>query len=115
MGWAIGFDYKWKRDVGYSVPCVCDHPTCSELIDRGLSYVCGGELYGGEKGCGLYFCDKHHGADTLCERCLNNLPAFNPKPDIREWIQWKLTDASWAQWRAENPEWVKEHGNLNVI
>jgi len=31
---------------------------------------------------------------------------FEPKPDIQEWIDWKLTDESWSKWRAENPEWV---------
>lgn len=54
MGWSIGYDKKWKRDVGYGVPTTCDHHDCNEEIDRGLSYVCGGDIYGGERGCGLY-------------------------------------------------------------
>jgi hypothetical protein len=59
MGWSIGWDGTWKRDIGYGVPAYCDHPECSAEIDRGLSYVCGGDPYGGEHGCGLFFCGKH--------------------------------------------------------
>lgn len=59
MGWSIGYDSKWKRDIGYGVPASCDYPGCDAEIDRGLSYVCGGEPYGGEVGCGLYFCAAH--------------------------------------------------------
>jgi len=52
MGWSIGFDSRWNRDIGYGVPAYCDHPKCNEEIDRGLAYVCCGEQpYGGEHGC----------------------------------------------------------------
>ncbi|HEV7521417.1 MAG TPA: hypothetical protein VGP89_09990, partial [Candidatus Angelobacter sp.] len=61
MGWSLGFDSNWQRDIGYGVPAYCDHPKCNKKIDRGLSYVCGGEPYGGELGCGLYFCSEHLG------------------------------------------------------
>jgi hypothetical protein len=54
MGWAVGYDENWKRYIGYGVPAYCDHPKCNKEIDRGLSYVCGGEPYGGNDGCGLY-------------------------------------------------------------
>ena len=40
MGWAIGYDGRWERDIGYGVPAVCDHPDCNVRIDRGLDYVC---------------------------------------------------------------------------
>ena len=43
MGWSIGFDTRWNRDIGYGVPAYCDHPGCNKEIDRGLSHVCGGE------------------------------------------------------------------------
>ncbi len=43
MSWAVGFDETWQRDIGYGVPAYCDHPGCMAEIDRGLSYVCGGE------------------------------------------------------------------------
>jgi len=109
MGWSIGYDSNWKRDVGYGVPSVCDHPDCNEKIDRGLGFVCGGEPYGGEKGCGLFFCEKHrffskHDDDPkMCERCCDGEEPFNPKPDTEEWKRHKLTHESWAEWRAENP------------
>jgi len=51
MSWAIGYDTRWQRDVGYGVPAWCDHPGCEAEIDRGLSYVCGNEPYGGDHEC----------------------------------------------------------------
>lgn len=109
MGWSIGFDERWKRDIGYGVPAWCDYPGCYEEIDRGLSYVCGGDPYGGERGCGLYFCWEHHpyfreeeDARQLCERCFAGKKPFRPSLDIEEWIHHKLTDESWAEWRKEN-------------
>lgn len=109
MSWQIGYDQKWKRDIGYGVPAVCDHPGCNNQIDRGLSYVCSNsEPYGGD-GCGLYFCSLHIMVGGECDRCRKGKPPFNPKPDIAEWIRFKLTDDSWAKWREENPEWVKTH------
>jgi hypothetical protein len=116
MGWSIGFDENWNRDIGYGVPAYCDHPGCYEEIDRGLAYVCGGEPYGGSRGCGLYFCDKHlfmsAKLPTLCERCLpRRRKPFAAKPDHPEWVQFKMTDPSWAEWRSENPEFVA----LNLV
>ena len=107
MGWSIGFDTNWKRDIGYGVPAKCDHPGCEASIDRGLSYVCGGEPYGGDDGCGLYFCSDHNwGVSQRCERCRKDGDPFEPKSDVREWIQHKLTDESWAKWRKANPKEV---------
>lgn len=40
MSWAVGYDTNWHRDIGYGVPAECDHPECTERIDRGLGYVC---------------------------------------------------------------------------
>jgi len=51
MGWSIGYDEDWKRDIGYGVPSICDHPDCNKEINRGMNYVCGGQAYGGEDGC----------------------------------------------------------------
>jgi len=112
MGWSIGYDSTWDRDIGYGVPAFCDHPDCDAPIDRGLAYVCGSEPYGGDRGCGLYFCDAHRPhwvrppgelrAVNLCERCApRRRRPFEPKPDTPEWIHHKLTDPSWAEWRAE--------------
>lgn len=110
MGWSIGFDTKWNRDIGYGVPCECDHPDCKEEIDRGLSHVCGGEPYGGECGCGLYFCGTHlQGHPQKCKKCSGHRgTTYKPKPDIPLWVYFKLTDDSWQQWRNENPDKVKE-------
>ena len=108
MGWSIGFDEKWKRDIGYGVPAFCDYPGCKAEIDRGLSYVCADvEPYGGKRGCGLFFCpehqhmtDKHH---QLCARCLRGNRPFEPTSDHPDWIKHKLNDPSWEKWRNENP------------
>lgn len=101
MGWSIGFDTRWDRDIGYGVPAFCDEPNCDALIDRGLSYVyCDQQAYGGDEGCGLYFCDKHQ---TL--ECVHD--DYSAKPDHPIWVSHKLTDPSWGEWRQENPGWVK--------
>ncbi len=112
MGWSVGYDEIWKRFIGYGVVAYCDHPDCNEEIDRGLSYVCGGEPYGGDRGCGLYFCEEHlyyhyHDNTVLCERCFYGEKLFNPKPEHPEWIKHMLTDKSWAKWRKENKDGVK--------
>jgi len=103
MGWSVGYDDYWKRDIGYGVPAICDHPECNEEIDRGLGYVCGGEPYGGDDGCGLYFCGKHQeNGLQQCERCINDQEPFQPKPDTEKWIDHKMTHESWAEWRNGN-------------
>lgn len=103
MGWEIGYDTRWNRDIGYGVPTYCDEPNCYQVIDRGLSYVCcNQEPYGGEDGCGLYFCEKHLGSPPCGHE------DYTAKPDHADWIRHKLTDASWREWRDENPEWVKK-------
>ena len=119
MGWSIGYGSYYDRDIGYAVPAYCDHPKCNKKIDRGLSYVCGGEPYGGEKGCGLYFCGEHLeyynkriGLIELCYRCGQYKQPYKPKPEHPEWIAFKLTDSSWAEWRKENPEKIKMYKKL---
>lgn len=111
MGWSIGEHNG--RDIGYGVPAICDHPGCGAEIDRGLAYVCGGQPYGGDYGCGLFFCHKHKRTagqsqehSPLCARCYSGKSPFEPTPDTAEWVKWKLTDESWRQWRDENPEAV---------
>lgn len=115
MGWSIGYDENWKRDVGYGVPSTCDHQGCSREIHRGLAYVCGSSPFGGEHGCGLFFCIEHlrFAGDNrdnvqLCSRCYSNRTAkFDPKPDRVEWVRHKLTEPSWAVWRKHNAAEVK--------
>ncbi len=106
MGWSIGYDTCWERDIGYGVPAYCDHPGCGAVIDRGLGHVCcGAEPYGGEHGCGLYFCQAHlifwprHGGPARCRRCVNDAAPFEPTGDHPDWVAHKLTDPSWAEWR----------------
>jgi len=104
MGWSIGYDNHWKRDIGYGVPAFCDHPRCNTEIDRGLAYVCcDQEPRGGEHGCGLYFCEAHRNWRGQCSRCRNYKPPYRPKPEHPRWLHWKLTDESWQRWRDENP------------
>lgn len=112
MGWSLGYDTTWKRDIGYGVPAFCDHPNCNAEIDRGLSHVCGGEPFGGERGCGLYFCEQHlayYGRlPQLCERCAPRIKTpFKPSREHPVWIRHKLNDSSWRQWREENPAGVE--------
>lgn len=109
MSWSIGFDTNWRRDIGYGVPAFCDHPKCDKRIDRGLAHVCGGDAYGGENGCGLFFCSAHLAYYTEnraahCKRCGTYKPPYTAKPDHPTWVRHKLTDDSWAEWRAENPK-----------
>jgi hypothetical protein len=111
MGWGLGWDDNWSRDVGYLVPAYCDHPGCNAEIDRGLAYVCAEqEIYGG-KGCGLHFCEHHRHSTRrrygFCSRCANSRPPFDPKPDHPRWAYHKLHDHSWAEWRNENPREVE--------
>ncbi|WKW86104.1 hypothetical protein SEA_JONJAMES_130 [Gordonia Phage JonJames] len=119
MGWAVGFDSNWGRDIGYGVPSICDQPGCDERIDRGLAYVCGSDVYGGEYGCGLFFCLDHlryvvveeegpdgedlMGMPAVCDRCTWGKKPHTPTDDTREWMEWKLTDESWEPWREDHP------------
>lgn len=113
MGWSIGYDENWERDIGYGVPATCDHPGCIEEITRGLSHVCGHqEPYGGEDGCGLYFCHAH-GGGTLCSHCAEQAGAQTlcphlPSPDVTEWIEHKLNDPTWQEWRDKSPAEVSD-------
>lgn len=120
-----------ERFGGYGVPAICEYPDCTEEIDRGISYACGGEPFS-DKGCDRYFCGKHksfvafkedgskcrHRSDCecesveLCERCKNNKPSFPYKPETKEWMKFQLKDSSWKEWRKENPEKVEEYKKL---
>ena len=107
MGWEVGYNCKWDRDIGYGVPAHCDHPGCDKMIDRGMAYMCGAAQHAGKHGCGLYFCGDHLSMNCRCERCRAGEPPFEPKPDHPEWIRWKLFHTSWQKWRAENPATVQ--------
>lgn len=111
MGWSLGFDTRWQRDIGYGVPAVCDHSGCHKSIDRGLSYVCGALPYGGDKGCGLFFCDDHLDHSSLCARCTFGHEPFEPKEDVLLWVRHKLEHASWQEWREANSDEVEKLRN----
>ena len=135
MGWEIGYDSAWDRDVGYGVPTECDHPNCNAQIDRGLSYVCGGEPYGGELGCGLFFCEDHlfyaektpeyaqsppsdaemreyeevHGDETgdfVCERCRDWHEQDVPKGEFKT-FEPKPDVEAWAYHKATDSSWAE--------
>lgn len=107
MSWEIGYDEEWQRDIGYGVPATCDHPDCNSKIDRGIAYVCGAEIYGGEDGCGLFFCSAHQvGYHQRCERCVKGSKPYAAKADHPDWMRWKLSDDSWEEWRTKNPKAV---------
>lgn len=114
MSWAVGFDSNWNRDIGYGVPAYCDHPECRRVINRGLAYVCCGEQpYGGDRGCGLYFCSKHAtGFQHKCERCKARRKPFPAKADHLSWVKHKLRHSSWKPWRDANPEEVSAMQSL---
>lgn len=115
MGYAVYMDADARdagvtRWAGYGVPGICDYPTCSREINRGLGFKCERRYVegdGGEEleveGCGLYFC-----LDHLPAGCPDGHDTFTPKPDTAEWVQWMLTDESWETWRQENPETVAQ-------
>lgn len=115
MGWQIYEDTKGRplRWAGYGVPAYCDHPKCSEEIDRGVSHHCGEVNRNEEDGCGLHFCEKHLNHDHLCERCTKRKDAFEPKPDHPEWSRHVLTDESWKQWRDENPKYAEQYNEYS--
>lgn len=129
MGYQI-YRINNNRWGGYGVPSLCEHPSCSAEIDRGVSYACGGEPFS-EWGCDLYFCGKHlHYACTeqlsaqandeehectmecehveVCERCRDGKESFDMKPETEQWIKHILTDESWAEFRASEPKRVEE-------
>jgi hypothetical protein len=79
MSWDVGYDENWKRWIGYGVTAFCDFPGCYAKIDRGLAFVCcGNNPYGGEKGCGLYFCFDHANGEHRCSRCTHARKPFKP-------------------------------------
>jgi len=125
MGYQIyKVGHRWG---GYGVPSYCEHPDCSEEIDRGMAHACGGEPFS-EIGCDKYFCGKHlvlAGFDLdnlpckhikkckcecgfVCERCAAGESPFDYKPEHPTWVKHLLKDKSWAKWRKENPQEVKE-------
>lgn len=64
MGWEFCGKDSAGRQIGYGIQANCDEPDCDTMLDRGLSYVCGGmhgngDHLGHDFGCEKYFCEKH--------------------------------------------------------
>jgi hypothetical protein len=114
MGWSLGWDSTWQRDIGYGVPAECDHPDCTTKIDRGLSHVCSNQEPHGGDGCGLYFCGKHQSYLGECTQCQAGLPPFEPKPDIEKWNLTKLLGSRWSEWRTteEGQKFTKNNRSI---
>ncbi|MRG98823.1 hypothetical protein GIY21_00790 [Xanthomonas sontii] len=93
MGWSIGYDEQWQRDIGYGVPAYCDHPGCDAEIDRGLGHICEDP----QCACGKFYCAQHR-YDTTAHN--------HDAPPSREhplWIEHVLTHSSWQKCRDQNP------------
>jgi hypothetical protein len=59
MGWSDCGTDSMGRPIGYAHVATCDHPGCDTVIDRGLSYACGG-MHGDDVfSCEKYFCAQH--------------------------------------------------------
>jgi len=115
MGYQIyRIGHRWG---GYGVPSICEYPSCTKEINRGLAYACGGEPFS-EHGCDMYFCEEHlsyhcfnvggsRECVEVCERCAKKKTSFPYKPEHKKWIKHLLTHKSWRTWREDNPEEVK--------
>lgn len=78
MGWANCGTDSHGRPIGYAHAATCDAPGCTESIDRGLAYACGG-MHGDndpEGSCEGYFCEAHRLFDLpgdanafVCQSC----------------------------------------------
>ena len=81
MSWSHCGTDKEGRPIGYAIDAVCDHKDCSNEIDRGLSYVCGGMHGEDEHSCDKYFCSNHleytleldDEWKNICEECMVRL------------------------------------------
>lgn len=83
MSWSsCGKDSKGRK-IGYAHIATCDHPGCIAIIDRGLSYACGGMHGDDEVSCEGYFCAVHRPAlvisggsiSCVCVGCAETLKA----------------------------------------
>lgn len=113
MGYAVYEDIDARnqgveRWAGYGVPGICDMPTCTSEIFRGLDNKCEtiytynqeDDTEEEQPGCQLFFCEDHGDHEAHMES--------NPKPDTAQWMLHLLTDESWAAWRNEFPVKVKQ-------
>jgi len=141
MGYSVYYSIENNRFQGYGVPAYCDHPDCTNEIDRGISYVCcGDQLH--TNSCGGYYCQDHEHlclilleedfegltSDEISENFdLDECPEFDEdgyfyqckhKPiqhkEHPEWVEHMSTDESWNVWRNENKELFNHMKSLVV-
>jgi hypothetical protein len=97
MGWSnCGTDSK-GRPIGYAHEAVCDYDGCNNVIDRGLSYACGGMHGHNGVDCDGYYCPQHlrtfveHDGHecTVCDTCLAHMQADKDWVEDREEGVWR--------------------------
>lgn len=100
MGWGnCGTDSN-GRPIGYVHEAECDHPDCSEKIDRGLSYVCG-DMHGeDEVSCERYFCAKHR--QEWVKQCDGRITVIcdNCAKQLRDAGEWHDSDEGYLEQEA---------------
>lgn len=77
MTWEESGKDSHGEPIGYEYECVCAHPGCERMIDRGAYYACG-DIHGdSEYTCEKYFCDEHKNNSVIdngneiriCDEC----------------------------------------------
>ena len=94
MSWSNCGEDKQGRKIGYAHEATCDHDGCKSIIDRGLSYACGGEHGETERGCEKYFCSEH------LDNCVEDDGDF-----------WRVCDDC-AKALIDSGEWSEDDGSL---
>ncbi|OTG87924.1 hypothetical protein [Acinetobacter sp. ANC 3813] len=133
MSYACYTSEKNGREQGHGVPAVCDHPDCTNEIDRGMGHLCF-ENPNIEASCGGFYCSDHSDLsvtitedefdglddDEALELAqsygLDEVPVFdedgyfyicNHKPieykESRKWLQFIHDDESWQTWLEKEP------------
>lgn len=97
MGYGnCGTDSK-GRPIGYANDAQCDTINCSKIIDRGMSYACGGEHGETEYSCEGYFCEEHkhqpildddhlfyqYNVGSLCDDCADTIELDEKEDKIK--------------------------------
>jgi hypothetical protein len=88
MGWANCGTDSTGRPIGYAHEGTCDHPGCTEKIDRGLDAACGG-MHGED----VYCCEKY-----FCNAHLRNSVRFSSH-------SWAICDACAEALRGDPESW----------
>lgn len=99
MSWSHCGTDKKGRLIGYAHEGVCDHEGCNKVIDRGLSYACGGMHGEDEHSCHKYFCEEHlewtldlgDEYKNICQDCMVNLCTSGDYAlNVEDWVIRKL-------------------------